>query len=47
MPGLPVLTAEGGCLPEEPPVPLLPPLDEPALAVVQAADTGAVWVGGG
>jgi len=47
MPGRTVLTTVGGRLPGEPPVPLLPPLDELAPAVVQAADPGAVLVGRG
>lgn len=47
MPGLAVLTSVGGRLPGGPPVPLLPPLDELVLPVVQAADAGAVLVGGG
>lgn len=46
MPGLAVLTTVRGRLPGGSPVPLLPPLDELALAVVQAADTGTVLVGG-
>lgn len=47
MPGLSVLTTVRGRLPGGSPVPLLAPLDELALAVVQAAHTGTVLIGGG
>lgn len=42
-----MLTTVGGRLPEGPPVPLLPPLNELVLTVVQAADASTMLVGRG